>query len=360
MDQSDPRTPALIVHLDILEANIASMASFAKESGVALRPHTKTHKTPAIAHLQMAAGAVGICCATLGEAEAMAAAGLPDILVTRPVVGAEKIGRACGLAKHTRLKLVVDDATVVDQLAAAALTDDVAIDVIMEVDVGLDRCGVEPVSREAVALAKRIAWHQSLRFAGIQGYEGHIVLNPDEAARRDGARKANAAAAETARMIEKEGLPVPTVTGGGTGTHLITGDAKTSGYTEIQPGSYATMDASYTAVLGEHPFGPALGLLTTCVSQSAPGRAVIDAGLKSVSMEHGVPIFRGRPGLVYAYDSEEHGIVRCGADCLKVGEVVELYPGHGCTTFNLHDQVYGVRDGRVEVVWPIAGRGRSW
>jgi D-serine deaminase-like pyridoxal phosphate-dependent protein len=278
MNKRDLETPALVVDLDILERNIAAMAAFAKESGVALRPHTKTHKTPAIAHLQMAAGAAGICCATLGEAEVMAAAGLPDILITRPVVGGDKVDRACGLARHTRLAVVADDPANVDDLAAAADRAGVTLAVVMEVDVGLARCGVEPVSAQATALARRIAGHRSLRFAGLQGYEGHVVLNPDESQREAGARRANAAAAETAKMLEREGLPAPTVTGGGTGTHRVTGDARTSGYTEIQPGSYATMDASYSAVLGEKPFGPALGLLTACVSRSAPGRAVIDAG----------------------------------------------------------------------------------
>lgn len=354
-------TPALVVDLDILERNIEAMATAARLGGVTLRPHTKTHKVPAIAHKQMAAGAVGICCATLGEAEAMVAAGLPDILITRPVVGRSKVERLCALSRHCRLTVVTDSTENVDELAAAAAAVGVILNVMIEVNVGQNRCGVEPASREALALAQRIVGHKPLRFAGIQGYEGHLVLIADEAERSTLTRSANTAAAETKSLLEREGIVVPIMTGGGTGTYLITGNGIQSNYTEIQPGTYPTMDARYSAQMGDEPFGPALGLLATCISK-APGRAILDAGTKAISVDYGAPPVKGRPGLAYqpGRGGDEHGWILCDHDDLKVGERVELYPSHGCTTFNLHSWLYGIRGEYVEVVWHIAGRGCSW
>ncbi|HYG57936.1 MAG TPA: alanine racemase, partial [Symbiobacteriaceae bacterium] len=186
-------TPALIVDLDIMERNIAAMAEAARASGISLRPHVKTHKVPAIAHKQMAAGAVGICCATLGEAEVMVAAGLPDILVTRAVVGRSKVERLCALSRQSRLSVVTDSVENVDELGAAAEELGVVLDVLLEVNVGQNRCGVEPASAQALTVARRIAGHKALRFAGIQGYEGHLVLIADEAERTGKTRVANAA-----------------------------------------------------------------------------------------------------------------------------------------------------------------------
>ncbi|HWI50636.1 MAG TPA: DSD1 family PLP-dependent enzyme [Symbiobacteriaceae bacterium] len=354
-------TPALIVDLDILEHNIAAMAAAARAGGVTLRPHIKTHKTPAIAHKQMAAGAVGICCATLGEAEVMVAAGLPDILITRAVVGPSKVARLCALARQSRLAVVTDSVENVDELAAAAQSLGVVLDVLMEVNVGQNRCGVEPASAQALTVARRIAGHKSLRFGGLQGYEGHLVLIPEEGKRTGLTRSANAAGLETKSMLERDGIAVPILTGGGTGTYLVTGEGIRSGYTEIQPGTYPTMDARYSAQMGDEPFGPALSLLATCVSR-APGRAVLDAGTKAISVDYGAPPIKGRPGLAYqpGGGGDEHGLLFCQDDELKVGERVELYPSHGCTTFNLHNWLYGIRGDYVEVVWQVAARGCFW
>jgi D-serine deaminase-like pyridoxal phosphate-dependent protein len=355
-------TPALIVDLDILDRNIKAMAEAARRQGIALRPHIKTHKTVAIAHRQMAAGAVGIACATLGEAEVMAAAGLPDILITRAVVGRAKIERLCALSRLTHMQVVTDSPENVDELAEIADGLGVNLGVLMEVDVGQTRCGVAPASPQALALAHRIAGKRSLTFSGIQGYEGHLVLNPDEPARVSLTHGANSAGAETKKLLEQNGIAVPILTGGGTGTYNVTGLAAVSGYTELQPGSYATMDARYSAQMGDEPFGPALGLLTTCISRPAADRAVVDAGQKTVSVDYGAPPVKGRPGLTYVAGrgGDEHGVVLCAGDDLRPGERVELYPSHGCTTFNLHNWLYGVRGGYVEVVWNIAARGCSW
>lgn len=353
-------TPALIVDLDIMEHNIAAMAEAARKCGVNLRPHVKTHKIPAIAHKQVAAGAVGICCATLGEAEVMVEAGLNDVLVTRAVVGRTKVERLCALSRHSHISVVTDSVENVAELAVVAESTGVVLDVLMEVNVGQNRCGVEPASAQALALAERIAGQKSLRFAGIQGYEGHLVLIADEAERTNLTRGANAGAHETKRMVERAGIAVPTLTGGGTGTYLITGGAVQSGYTEIQPGTYPTMDARYSAQMGDEPFGPALGLLATCVSRSA-GRAVLDAGTKAISVDYGAPPVKGRPGLAYqpGRGGDEHGVILFQDDELRVGDRVELYPSHGCTTFNLHNWLYGIRGDYVEAVWKIAARGCS-
>jgi len=359
---SDVQTPALIVDLDRMERNIATMADAARKGGVALRPHVKTHKTPAIAHMQMAAGAVGICCATLGEAEVMAAAALPDILITRAVVGRSKIERVGALSRLTRIKVTTDSPANVAELAQVAAEMGVRLDVFMEVNVGQDRCGVEPASPQALDLARRIAGEASLRFAGIQGYEGHLVLNPDAEARLRLTRTANAGAAETKAMLERDGIPVPVLTGGGTGTYDVTGDAVISGYTEIQPGTYATMDARYCTQMGESPFAPALGLLSTCIGRGAAGRAIVDAGQKALSVDYGPPQVLRRPGLQYlpGKGGDEHGVLELTGADLQVGDRVELFPSHGCTTFNLHSWLYGYRGEYVEVAWQIAARGCSW
>jgi D-serine deaminase-like pyridoxal phosphate-dependent protein len=350
-------TPALIVDLDALEHNIARMADLAREAGVALRPHVKTHKTPAIAQRQRQAGAAGIACATLGEADAMIEAGLDDVLITRAVVGAAKAAHAAALARRARLRVALDAAGAADALGRAAAAAGTTIGVLVEVNVGQNRCGLDPYAAgDLVALARRIAATPGLRFDGLQAYEGHAAFDPSPATLAPVHQAARAAR----QALEAAGLPPAIVTGAATGTAAQT--AASGVYTEIQPGSYATMDARYTTVVGA-AFRPALGLLATVVSAPTAGRIVLDAGQKALSVDYGAPLVKGREtelAVLAGRASDEHAVVEVrGGRRPEVGEVLELYPSHGCTTFNLHDRVHGVRAGRVETVWPVM-RGRSW
>ncbi len=349
----DLDTPALLVDLEALERNIRRMADFFASVPANLRPHVKTHKTPAIAHKQIAAGAQGITCAKLGEAEVMAAAGIDDILIANQVVGPAKIARLMGLARQISVTVAVDNPQNVADLSAAATAAGATVGVLVEVNVGMNRCGVAP-GEAAVALAQQVARSPGLRFRGVMGYEGHCVAIPDRREREEKARAAMALLIATKEMIEAAGLPVEVVSGGGTGTFDITG--RYPGVTEVQAGSYVTMDTSYRRLdLG---FECALTVLTTVISRPQPGLAIVDAGMKAITPEFGMPEPKGLPGARVVRLSEEHGKIELADGGLSVGDKLELIPSHGCTTFNLHDRLYAVRAGRVEAVWPIAGRGQ--
>ena len=353
-DQID--TPALLLDRDKLERNIAAMAAFAAGGPAKLRPHSKTHKCVEIARLQLAAGATGITCAKVGEAEALADGGIPDVLIANQVVGPIKIARLVALARRCALTVAVDDAGNVAQLAAAATQAGVVIRCYVEVDVGMARCGV-PDGAAALALARLVEAAPGLVFAGLQTYEGHLqnVVPLDERVARTGHDMARARAAKEA--VEAGGLAVGEVSGGGTGTHMVTG--RLPWMTELQCGSYATMDAQYRAV-GGADFENALTVLATVISRPRPDRAVIDAGLKGVTPEFGEPtvLVEGASWLDF---SEEHGELALAgaAQGLRVGDKIELVPRHGCTTVNLYDQFHVLRDGRLVDTWRVAGRGRS-
>ena len=353
-------TPSLLIDLDALEHNLRTMAAFFADKPTKLRPHAKTHKSPTIAHKQLALGAVGITCAKLGEAEVMVEAGVPDVLIANQIVGATKIARLVGLLHHARVTVAVDDAVNLRDLARAAQAQGVELDVLVEVNTGMNRCGVEP-GQGAVDLAKVAADLPGLRFRGIQAYEGHLVnvrTLEDRAAR---VAAAMAPIIETRGMIEAAGLPVEIVSGGGTGTFAQTGTVR--GFDEVQAGSYVFMDATYSLVegVGER-FRHALSVLATVISRPTPERAILDIGRKTIGMDNGTPLLKGyAEGVTFESFSEEHTklTVQGEARNLRPGDQVQVIPGHVCTTVNLYDRYIGVRNGVVETVWPIAGRGRS-
>ncbi len=345
-------TPALLIDLDALEHNIAVMAGYLRGKHARLRPHFKTHKCLEICRLQLAAGAVGIACAKLSEAEVLAAGGIPDILIANEVVDPAKIARLAGLARAATLRVCVDDAANVDELSAAASRQDSTIGVLVEVDVGMHRCGVVTAG-EALALAERIARSPGLRFDGVQAYEGHIVASPDPHVRRSGVREMTGKIEGVRALIEGRGLDVRLVSGGGTGTFDLTGAGST--WNEIQAGSYVFMDTAY-ARLGL-PFTPSLSVLAT-VLHTHPGRAVTDAGMKVCSTDHGQPAVKGHPECQVRLN-EEHGLVEDPGAVLARLQRIEYLPSHGCTTANLHDRYHCVRAGRLEAVWQVAGRGKS-
>jgi D-serine deaminase-like pyridoxal phosphate-dependent protein len=354
-------TPALIVDLDVLEDNIRIMSEFFKSRKAKLRPHFKTYKCPNISHLQLDAGAKGITCAKVGEAEVLVNAGIKDILVANQVVDPDKIYRlACMTKRGTKITVAVDRAENIDILSAVARKVGATLHLLIEIDVGMERCGVN-TEQEALELAKRIGKADGLNFEGIQAYEGHLVYDTEQptkmtdSVKRQGVRKMEEKVGRIKSHLEKNGFRVKEVSGGGTGTYHITGDNTI--WTEIQAGSYVFMDDVYSR--SDLPFRNSLSILTTVIHKR-PGMAITDAGMKVCSTDHGGPSVKGRPNLRIADGlSEEHGEVLDEQDELKYLQKIEYVPSHCCTTVNLHDHLYCVRKGMLEAVWPISGRGKS-
>ncbi|MGQ9553043.1 MAG: DSD1 family PLP-dependent enzyme [Anaerolineae bacterium] len=350
----DLDTPALLLDVDVLEANIKQMARFFAGRPARLRPHAKTHKCAEVARRQLAAGAIGITCAKLGEAEALAGAA-SDILIANQIVGASKIERLVRLRQQIDVMVAVDSAENVEQLSAAASAAGVTLRILVEVEVGMGRCGVAS-PEAALALSRQVEAAPGLKFAGLMGYEGHAVMIPDYEQRKATAEKAMATLTQTKAYLEEQGLPVGIVSGGGTGTYNFTGAYP--GVTEVQAGSYATMDGRYVTIVPE--FRPALTVLATVISRPTSDRAITDAGMKVLSPEFGMPPVLRPQGLHTTKLSEEHGTLAGeGVTKLRLGDKVEVIPSHGCTTINLHDYYYVTQGERVVAVWPIDARGRA-
>jgi D-serine deaminase-like pyridoxal phosphate-dependent protein len=349
-------TPALLLDLDALERNIQRMAAFFDTRPSALRPHCKTHKCVRIAHLQMAAGAIGIACAKVGEAEVMVNGGIGNVLIANQVVGRQKIERLVDLARRASITVAVDHPDNVRALSEAATIAGVKLGVVVEVNVGMNRCGVSP-GEEAVALAKFVTQCSGLEFRGVMGYEGHAVLLPTAAERREAAMAAMHLLIDTVNLIQKHGMAVEIVSAGGTGTYEFSGTYP--GVTEIQAGSYATMDGRYASIGID--FEQAVSLLCTVISRPRRDMLVIDAGLKAITTEFGLPAVRDVPGAAILKLSEEHGRVHLSDPSrvlLAPGDKIELIPSHGCTTINLHDHYVAYRGEYVEAIWPIEARGK--
>jgi D-serine deaminase-like pyridoxal phosphate-dependent protein len=357
MREEEVDTPALLLDLDGFEHNLDRMAALLEPTGARLRAHAKTHKSPVIARLQMArGGAVGQCVQKVAEAEVLAWGGVGDILVSNEVVGARKLARLAALNRIARVAVCADDAAQVVAYEEAAEAAGIRLDVLVEIDVGAGRCGVEP-GPPAVALAERIAGSRHLRFGGLQAYHGSAQHRraPDER------EKAIGAAAEgtrrTVEQLRQRGLECAIVGGAGTGTFAL--EAGSGVFTEVQAGSYAFMDADYARNEAPPPFRQSLFVLATVMSRRAVGGvAVVDAGHKAVAVDSGFPLVWERPGLRYASASDEHGALRVeDGEAPALGEKLRLVPGHCDPTVDRHDWYVGVRNGRVECLWPVAARG---
>jgi D-serine deaminase-like pyridoxal phosphate-dependent protein len=358
----DVDTPALVLDLDAFERNVKRMADSVAGRGVRVRAHAKTHKCPEIAKRQIAAGAVGVCCQKVSEAEAMVDGGISDVLVSNEVVGEAKLVRLAALAARARIGVCADDTQNVRALQAAAARAGARLDVYVEVDVGMRRCGVAP-GAPAAALAREIAACPELRFAGLQAYQGRAQHMRSAAERRAAIERAASAAHQTRKLIESGGIACPTVTGAGSGTYLY--EIESGAYDEIQPGSYVFMDADYARNEWAAPlprFEHALFVLATVMSRPAAERAVVDAGLKASSVDSGMPIVWERPGLQFVRASDEHGVIEIasGAAAPALGEKLLLVPGHCDPTVNLYDWFVCLRAGRVEALWPITARGAGY
>jgi len=346
-------TPALVVDLERMERNLATMARFFADKPAKLRPHWKTPKCVEVARLQLAAGAIGITCAKLGEAEALAAGGVrASVLIANQLVGAAKLARLVELAKLLpELIVAVDSAEQVAALDAAVGGAGVRLGAIVEVDTGMHRCGTG-APEATVELARSIRASRVV-YRGIMGYEGHAVLVPDAAKRKELAEAAASTLVQHVDALRAAGLAPGIVSSGGTGTFDLTGTVP--GVTEIQAGSYVFMDGRYRDVRSE--FEPALTLHTTVIHRR--GRLLVtDAGVKSLSSDFGLPVALDLPARVVGL-SEEHGHVLADEGVgVAPGERLRILPSHGDTTINLHERYYAARGDRVEAVWPIVGRGK--
>ena len=356
MPEDEIDTPALVIDLDAFEHNLDTMAALLAPTGTKLRAHAKTHKSPVVAKLQMARGAIGQCVQKVGEAEILAWGGIPDVMVTNQVVGARKLARLVALARIARVSVCVDDPAQVAAIAEAAAAAGVRIPVLVEIDVGAARCGVQP-GPAAVALAEIIAASKHLSFGGIQAYHGSAQHIREPEKRAAAIARATESARRTVEQLRQRGLGCPVIGGAGSGTFRH--EAASGVYTEIQAGSYAFMDADYARNSDAPPFRHALFVLATVMSAATPHIAVLDAGHKAVPTDSGYPLVLDRPGVSYVGASDEHGKLTVEDPALRprLGEKLRLIPGHCDPTVDRYDWYVGVRGGRVECLWPVAARG---
>jgi D-serine deaminase-like pyridoxal phosphate-dependent protein len=355
----DIATPALVLDLDEFEANIENMQRLTEAAGIALRPHGKAHRCSAIAKAQLAAGAVGICCQTVGEAERFRENGIDDIFISNVIVDPAKIHRLARLAMRTKVAVCVDDARVVPLLEAAAREAGCTVEVLIEVDVGDHRLGIADPQGVA-ALARNVSNCLHLKFGGLQAYIGRAQHERDPLARRNLAYETGVAATRINDVLAATGIVCPRITGGGTGT--VADDCDFAALTEVQPGSYVFLDVDYSRnQLCEKSvrFNQSLFILTQVVSVAAADHVICDAGLKAFSMDSGLPEVHAAPGLRPVRVSDEHVKIACGGVRPELGERLLLIPGHCDPTVNLHDQIIGLRSGRVESVWAMDARGAS-
>ena len=362
MQLAEVDTPALLLDLDAFEANLRRLTDSLSGREVMVRPHAKSHKCPQIAMRQIALGAVGVCCQKVSEAEALVQGGVGDVLIANEVVGAVKLQRLAALARQARVAVCADDPDNVTALDRAAASFGVRLEVLVEINVGANRCGVEP-GEAAVALARRIASCENLKFGGLQAYQGSAqhLRKVDE--RRAAIESAVARVKRTCELLDEIGIGCPKVTGAGTGTYLF--EATSAVYNELQPGSYIFMDADYARNewdgSGIPRFEHSLFVWTTVMSRATAERAIVDAGLKASSIDSGMPrIAQGGPA-EYVKASDEHGVIQLnGANGYAVGDKLKLIPGHCDPTVNLYDHYVCIRGGRGEAIWPITARGAVW
>jgi D-serine deaminase-like pyridoxal phosphate-dependent protein len=362
--KSELPTPALLVDLDTLDANIAKMAAHCRTAGCAHRPHAKTHKCPEIARRQIAAGASGVCCATVGEAEAMVAAGVRGVLLTSPTADPRKLARMVALvARAGDTMLSLGHALAAERLSAEAKKRGVTVDVLIDLDVGDHRTGITP-GEPALALARTIAKLPGLRLRGLQAYSGAASHTAGFEKRRAFSRAALAPAVETRAFLRRAGFDAPLLSGGSTGTYNI--DPGEGGLNELQVGSYIFMDVNYRVIGGQSgapytDFAPSLTVLTTVVNTSPakPDQVVIDAGTKAFSSDSSdKPEPRDGRGLIYRRFGDEFGALTAapGAALPALGDRLEFLVPHCDPTVNLYDRLHAMRGEKVEAVWPIMAR----
>lgn len=348
-------TPSLVVDLDVLDANIQVMTGLLAEYGVSWRPHAKAHKSPAVAHRLLKAGAIGITCAKLSEAEVYAAAGIRDILIANQVVGPIKPRRLAHLASEIDIMVAVDSVEGAQFISDAAAEVGSQPRVVIEVDSGMKRGGTLP-GEATVALAKQLVTMPNLRFAGLMAWEGHVLGIQNDAERADAILAAISQVTATADAIRAEGIPVEIVSCGGTGT--LTTSRSAAGVTELQAGGGIFGDAFYRS-LGV-PVKPALTIQVTVTSRPTPTTIIVDAGRKTVDPSNVAPEVADLEGVASTAWSAEHGIIRLTepSDTPRVGDRLALRVGYSDQAVHLHEQFYVQRKGTIVAVWPTLARGK--
>ena len=366
MDEADIQTPSLVLDLDALERNIKKMGDYAKAHGMRHRTHGKMHKSVDVQRLQeKLGGACGVCCQKVSEAEVFARGGIKDILVSNQVRDPAKIDRLARLPKlGARTICCVDDLANVADLSSAAQTHGTEIECLVEIDCGAGRCGVTTTS-DVVAIAKAIDGSEGLKFSGLQAYQGamqHLDSYDERKAKID---IAVAMVKDAVDTLKAEGLDCDIVGGGGTGSYYF--ESNSGVYNELQCGSYAFMDADYGRILDKDgnridqgEWENAFFILTSVMSHAKADKAIVDAGLKAQSVDSGLPVIYGRNDVEYIKCSDEHGVVMDPNGALKVNDKLKLVPGHCDPTANVHDWYVGVRNGKVECLWPVSARGHAY
>ena len=360
----DLHTPSLVIDLDIFESNLEKMQAFLNAQKISLRAHTKMHKCPEIARRQIAAGATGVCAAKISEAEIMCEAGIADVLVTSPVVSTEKIKRFIDTrSRFPGLKIVVDNIEAATHLETAAAVENIKVGVFVDIDPGMGRTGIEagPMS---VELVRYISQSESLEFCGLQMYAGNCMHIEGFDNRKAKYSKVMQKGIDTIALLQAEGIAVPVVSGGGTGTYNIEPDL---GFiNELQAGSYAFMDIEYRDIGGEESdifgdFPVSLFVLVTVISKPQERLVTVDAGFKSLASDKMAPEFRDVEGVTYHWGGDEHGIIQLSNPSREIalGDKLALLTPHCDPTVNLHDFYFPYRDGMVREIWPISARGFS-
>ena len=366
MDEADIQTPCLVLDLDALERNIIKMGQFAKDKNMRHRVHGKMHKSVDVALLQeKLGGSCGVCCQKVSEAEAFVRGGIKDVLVSNQVRDPAKIDRLARLPKlGARAICCVDDLANIADLSAAAVKHGTQIECLVEIDCGAGRCGVQS-TEDVVAIATAIDAAEGLKFAGLQAYQGAMQHLDDYQERKAKIEIAVAMVAEAVAALKSVGLECDIVGGGGTGSYYFEGESGV--YNELQCGSYAFMDADYGRIMDREgkridqgEWQNALFLLTSVMSHAKADKAICDAGLKAQSVDSGLPVIFGRTDVEYVKCSDEHGVIADPDGVLKVGDKLKLVPGHCDPTCNVHDWYVGVRNGKVEALWPITARGKAF
>ena len=358
-------TPALTIDLDIFDRNIAKMQSHLNTAGLGLRCHTKMHKSPIIARKQIAAGAIGVCCATISEAEVMLAGGITKILITSPVVTDDKILRLLAMSqKSSEVEIVVDYIQGADRISELAGQMKLNIGVLVDLDPGMGRTGIEP-GQKALELVRHIGEAcPNLTFNGLQMYIGNCMHVQGFEKRRDKYLHLISKGIETKNLLESNGIQVPVFSGGGTGTYDI--DAQLGALTDLQAGSYAFMDVEYRDIGGQGTetfvdFEPSLFSLVTAISKPQERLITVDAGIKCLATDTGYPEFRDVEGATYHFGGDEHGIIQLNNSSrqINLGDRLSVITPHCDPTVNLYDYYYPYRQGMVTEIWPISARGRS-
>lgn len=366
MDEKDIQTPCLILDLDALERNVRKMGDYAKSHGMRHRSHGKMHKSVDVQKLQeRLGGAVGVCCQKVSEAEVFVRGGIRDVLVSNQVRDPLKIDRLARLPKSgARILVCVDDLANVADLSAAAVKHGTTLEVFVEIDCGAGRCGVT-TTRDVVAIAKAVDAAPGLKFTGIQAYQGAMQHIDSYEARKAKLDAAIAMVKDAVAGLKGAGLDPELVSGGGTGSYYF--ESGSGVYNELQCGSYAFMDADYGRILDQDgnridrgEWENALFILTSVMSHAKADKAICDAGLKAQSVDSGLPVIFGRDDVKYVKCSDEHGVIEDPKGALRVNDKLRLVPGHCDPTANVHDWYVGVRNGKVEVVWPVSARGKAY